>query len=96
MIQDLALPNLIRELQNFLGHVGFYRQFIRDFANVSKPLTSLLYKDKDFIIEEEGKQGFLQLKQSLVEAPILESHNWDLPFEIMCDASDYGVGAILG
>ena len=59
-------------------------------------MTSLLCKDKDFIIEEEGKEAFIQLKQSLVEAPILESPNWDLPFEIICDALDYAVGAILG
>ena len=38
----------------------------------------------------------MQLKRSLVEAPILQSLNWDLPFEIMCDASDFAVGAVLG
>ena len=54
VIQDLALPTSIRELRSFLGHVGFYRRFIQDFAKVSKPLTSLLCKEKDFIIEEEG------------------------------------------
>ena len=96
VIQDLALPTSIRELRSFLGHVGFYRRFIQDFAKVSKPLTSLLCKEKDFIIEEEGKHAFIQLKQALVEAPILQSPNWDLPFEIMCDASDFAVGAVLG
>ena len=96
VIQDLALPKSIRELRSFLGHVGFYRHFIRDFAKLSKPLTSLFCKDKDFIIEEEGKHIFMQLKQSLVEAPILQSLNWDLSFKIMCDASDFAVGAILG
>ena len=59
-------------------------------------MTSLLCKDKDFIIEKEGKQAFLQLKQYLVEAPILQSPNWELPFNIMCDALDYAVGAVLG
>ena len=86
VIQDLALPKLIREHRSFLGHVGFYRPFIIDFAKVSKPLTSLLCKEKDFNIEEEGKHAFMQMKQSLVEAPILQSPNWDLPFEIMYDA----------
>ena len=38
----------------------------------------------------------MQLKQSLVEAPILQSPNWDLPFEIMCDAFDFAVGQFWG
>ena len=59
-------------------------------------MTSLLCKDKDFIIEDEGKKAFMQLKQSLVEAPILQSPNWDLPFEIMCDALDFASGVVLG
>ena len=96
VIQDLVLRTSIRELRSFLGHVGFYRRFIQDFAKVSKPLTSLLCKEKDFTIEEEGKHAFMQQKQALVEAPILQSPNWDLPFEIMCDASDFAVGAVLG
>ena len=96
VIQDLPLPKPIRELRSFLGHVGFYHHFIQDFAKVTKPLTSLLCKEKDFIIEEEGKHTIMQLKQSLVEAPILQSPNWDLTFEIMCDASDFVVGVVLG
>ena len=76
VIQDLALPKSIRELRSFLGHVGFYRRFIQDFAKVPKPLNSLLCKEKDFIIEGEGKHAFLQLKQALVEAPILQSPDW--------------------
>ena len=96
VIQDLALPKSIREFISFLGHVGFYRCFIQDFAKVSKPLTSILCKEKDFIIEEEGKHAFMQLKRSLVEASILQSPNWDLPFEIKCDASNFAVDAVLG
>ena len=76
VIQDLALPKSIRELRSFLGHVGFYRRFIQDFAKVSKPLAFLLCKEKYFIIEEEGKYAFMQLKQALVEPPNLQSSNW--------------------
>ena len=96
VIQNLPLQGTIRDLRRFLGHIGFYQRFIQDFAKVSKPLTTLLCKDKDFIIDKEGKRAFTMLKQALIEAPILQSPNWDLPFEIMCDTSDYAVGAVLG
>ena len=96
VIQNLPLPSTVKDLRSFLGHVGYYRRFIQDFAKVSKPLTALLCKDKDFIIDKEGKCTFTILKQVLIKAPILKSPNWDLPFEIMCDASDYAVGAVFG
>ena len=96
VIQHLPVPSTVKDLRSFLGHVGFYRRFIQNFAKVSKPLTTLLCEDKDFIINEEGKHAFRMLKQALIEAPILQSPNWDLPFKIMCDASDYAVGAVLG
>ena len=96
VIQNLPLPTTLRDLRSFLGHVGFYRRFIRDFAKVSKLLTTLLCNDKDFFIDKEGERAFEMLKLALMEAPILQSPNWDLPFEIMCDASDYAVRAVLG
>ena len=75
VIQNLPLPGTIRDLRSFLKHVGFYQRFIQDFAKVSKPLTTLLCKDKDFIIDEEGKHAFMMLKQALIEGPILQSPN---------------------
>ena len=78
VIQNLPLLGTVRYLRSFLGHVGFYRRFILDFTEVSKPLTTLLCKDKDFIIDEEGKPTFVMLKQALIEAPIFQSPNWDL------------------
>ena len=96
VIQNLPLPGTVRDLRSFLGHVGFYRRFIQGFAKVSKPLTTLLCKGKDFIIDEEGKRVFTMLNQALIEAPILQISYWDLAFEIICDASNYTVGAVLG
>ena len=96
VIQNLTLPSTVCYLRSFLGHVGFYQRFIQDFVKVSKPLTTLLCKDKDFIIDKEGKHAFVMLKQTLIEASILQSPNWDLPFEIMCDALDSAVGEVLG
>ena len=96
VIQNLPLPSTVKDLRSFLRNVSFYRRFIQEFVKVSEPLTTLLCRDKDFIINEEGKRAFRMLNQALIEAPILQSPNWDLPFEIMCDASDYAVGAVLG
>ena len=96
VIQNLPLPSTLRDLQSFLETVGFYGRFIRDFAKVSKPLTTLLCKGKDFFINKEGERALEMLKPALIKAPILQSPNWDLPFEIMCNASDYAIGAILG
>ena len=96
VIQNLPLPARLRDLQSFLGHVGFYRRFILGFAKVSKLLTTLLCMDKNFIINKEGERAFEMLKLALIKASILQIPNWDLPFEIMCDASDYAVGTVLG
>ena len=90
VIKNLPLPGTVRDLKSFLRHVGFYWRFIQDFIKVSKPLTTLLCKDKSFIMDKEGKQAFV------IEAPILQSPIWDLPFEIMCDDADYAVGTVLG
>ena len=78
VIQNLPLPVTVRDLRSFLGHAGFYQRFIQDFMKVSKPLTTLLCKDKSFIMEEEGKRAFVVLKQALIEALILQSPIWDL------------------
>nr|GEZ55499.1 DNA-directed DNA polymerase [Tanacetum cinerariifolium] len=80
----------------FLGHAGFYRRFIKDFSKISRPMTHLFEKNTPFIFSNECIQAFRTLKDKLTEAPILIAPNWDQPFELMCDASDYAVGAILG
>ena len=64
VIQNLPLLATIQDLQSFLGHVILYERFIQDFAKVSKKLTTLLCKDKDFIIDEEGKHVLVMLKLS--------------------------------
>ena len=71
VIQNLPLLATLKDLHSFLGHVNFYCKFIRDFAKVSKPLTTLFWKDKDFFIDKEGERAFEILKLTLIEAPIL-------------------------
>jgi len=86
----------IKGIRSFLGHVGFYRRFIKDFSQISRPLTNLLAKDLPFEFTDEFSNAFHALKKALISAPIIQPPDWSLPFEIMCDASDYVIGAVLG
>nr|GEV19190.1 reverse transcriptase domain-containing protein [Tanacetum cinerariifolium] len=92
------LPHLtsVKCVRSFLGHTGFYRRFIQDFSKIARPMTYLLEKETSFIFSKECIESFNTLNKKLTEAPILVAPDWDLPFEIMCDASDYAVGAVLG
>ncbi|GJT69301.1 reverse transcriptase domain-containing protein [Tanacetum coccineum] len=96
VIAKLPYPTSVKGIQSFLGHAGFYRRFIQDFSKIARPMTHLLEKDTPFIFSKECVESFNILKKKLTEAPILVAPDWDLPFEIMCDASDYAVGAVLG
>nr|GEZ15717.1 hypothetical protein [Tanacetum cinerariifolium] len=96
VILKLPHPTTVKGICSFLGHAGFYRRFIKDFSKISRPMTHLLEKNSPFIFSNECIQAFKTLKDKLIEAPILIAPNWDQPFELMCDASDFAVGAVLG
>ncbi|KAL1557082.1 hypothetical protein AAHA92_12614 [Salvia divinorum] len=96
VIAKLSFPTNQKEICGFLGHAGFYRRFIKDFARIAQPLTRLLQNEVEFDINEACKEAFHLLKERLISAPIIRSPNWNYPFEVMCDASDYAVGAVLG
>ncbi|WVZ97729.1 hypothetical protein U9M48_043243 [Paspalum notatum var. saurae] len=96
VIEQLPPPTNIKAIRSFLGHAGFYRRFIKNFSHIARPLTNLLAKDVPFVFDEECLEAFHTLKKALVSAPIIQPPDWNLPFEIMCDASDFTVGAVLG
>ncbi|GJT93834.1 reverse transcriptase domain-containing protein [Tanacetum coccineum] len=96
VIAKLPHPTTVKGVRSFLGHAGFYRRFIKDFSKISRPMTHLLEKNTPFIFSDECIQAFETLKKKLTEAPILIAPDWDLPFELMCDASDFAIGAVLG
>nr|GFA83013.1 DNA-directed DNA polymerase [Tanacetum cinerariifolium] len=96
VISKLRHPTTVKGIRSFLGHAGFYRRFIKDFSKISRPMTHLLEKNSSFIFSNECIQAFRTLKDKLTEALILITLNWDQPFELMCDASNYAVGAVLG
>ncbi|KAL5559991.1 hypothetical protein UlMin_036202 [Ulmus minor] len=96
LISSLPPARTVKEIRSFLGHAGFYRRFIKDFSKVSRPLCSLLAKDTPFVFDDSRIQAFDKLKHLLTSTPIIRPPDWNLPFEIMCDASDYAIGAVLG
>jgi hypothetical protein len=95
-VEQIPPPTDVKSLRSFLGHAGFYRRFIKDFSKITKPLMHLLQKDVAFDFDEMCLAAFPTLKSALVSAPIIQPQDWSQPFEIMCDASDYAVGAVLG
>ncbi|GJX22071.1 reverse transcriptase domain-containing protein [Tanacetum coccineum] len=96
VIAKLSYPTNVKGLRSFLGHVRFYRRFIKDFSMISEPMTQVLMKDAKFDFFDDCKKAFNTLKEKLTTAPIIISPYWNVPFELMCDASDFAVGAILG
>ncbi|GJZ83775.1 reverse transcriptase domain-containing protein [Tanacetum coccineum] len=95
VIAKLPYPTTVKGVRSFLGHAGFYRRFIQDFSKIARPMTHLLEKETPFVFSDECKQAFNDLRKKLIESPILVVPNWDYDFEIMCDASDFALGAVL-
>nr|GEW59366.1 reverse transcriptase domain-containing protein [Tanacetum cinerariifolium] len=96
VITKLPHPTTVKGIRSFLGHDGFYRRFIKDFSKIARPMTRLLKKDTPFYFSKECVEAFQTIKRKLTEGPILIAPDWDMPFELMCDASDFDIGAVLG
>ena len=96
IIKTLLPPIKVKGIRSFLGHAGFYRRFIREFSKIARPLCRLLEKDAKFNFNESCQSSFEEIKSRLVEAPIMAKPDWTKEFEIMCDASDYSMRAVLG
>ena len=96
VIKTLMPPTTVKSIRSFLGYAGFYRRFIKDFSKISRPLCRLLKKDANFDFDESCRSAFVEIKSRLVSAPVMLTPDWSNAFEIMCDASDYVMGAVLG
>ncbi|GKA50519.1 reverse transcriptase domain-containing protein [Tanacetum coccineum] len=96
VIVKLPHPTTVKGVRSFLAHAGFYRRFIQDFSKIARPMTHLLEKETPFVFSKDCIDAFETLKNKLTEAPILVILDWNLPFELMCDASDFAIGVVLG
>ncbi|GJR42770.1 reverse transcriptase domain-containing protein [Tanacetum coccineum] len=94
VIAKLPHPTTVKGIRSFLGHAGFYHRFIQDFSKIARSMTRILEKDTPFFFfSKECIEAFQTLKKKLTEAPILVAPDSDLPFELMCNASDFAIGA---
>ena len=96
VIDKLPPPVNVKGIRSFLGHAGFYQWFIKDFSKIVKPVNNLLNKEVVFVFDDECLEAFNTLTAKLVSTPVITSPDWGQEFELMCDASDYAVGAMLG
>ena len=94
--EKLPPPSSVKGIRSFLGHAGFFRRFIKYFSRIAKPLSSFLVQGTPFDFDEQCVQAFSILKDRLVSTPIVVAPDWDLSFELMCDANDYAIEAVLG
>ena len=96
LISNLPPPRSVKEIRSFLSHAGFYPRFIKVFSKISRPSCNLLAKYAPFVFDDECPHAFKRLKTELTFAPIIQPPDWKVPFKIMCDASDYEIGVVLG
>lgn len=96
VIVNVPRPRQKKDIRIFLGHVGYYRRFIKDFRKVSSLMFTLLTKDAKFQWTPECQQAFEIIKEKIMTTPVLQGPKWNLPFHIHLDASDKEIGVVLG
>ncbi|KAL0192325.1 hypothetical protein M9458_010621, partial [Cirrhinus mrigala] len=94
-VSDWPTPDSRKALQRFLGFANFYRRFIRDFGQVSAPLTALTSTRIEFSWSAAAQAAFDELKHRFTSAPILVTPDPSRQFVVEVDASEVGVGAVL-
>ncbi|WVZ97710.1 hypothetical protein U9M48_043224 [Paspalum notatum var. saurae] len=94
-IQEWPTPTTVTQLRSFLGLAGFYRRFVRDFSSIAAPLHELTKKDVPFAWSDSQEVAFHTLKDKLTHAPLLQLPDFNKVFELECDASGIGLGAVL-
>ncbi|MBW0580571.1 hypothetical protein O181_120286 [Austropuccinia psidii MF-1] len=88
-----SMPQKKKEIQSLLSFAGYYRQHIKDFASIARPLYKLCDKDTVFEMTVDRVKDFESLREALTTAPLLLMPDFKLPFKLYIDASGDGLGA---
>jgi hypothetical protein len=95
-IEKMPCPRDVKGICSILGHASFYRRFIKDFSLRFQSLLLIFFKKMyHLFFYDDCKEAFQTLKKALTTAPIVQPPDLNLPFEIMCDASDFAMSAVL-
>lgn len=94
-VEHFPTPNNVHQVRQFVGLCSYFRKYVKDFAQVARPLTSLTKKDVSFEWGATQSKAFEELKRRLIERPILAIYNPKLDTELHTDASKLGLGGIL-
>ena len=94
VITYLPYPTSMRKVCSFLEHASFYRRFIQDLNKIALPLSKFLQKDVDYVLDQPYREALEGQRRRLATFPIMQPSDWELPFELICDASKYDLGAI--
>ena len=94
-VLEWPTPKCIKDIQKFLGLANYYRQFIKGFATVTRPLHNLVKKDKKWEWTEKEEKVFKELKERFTKELVLAAPDIDKKMKMEVDASDYAMGGVL-
>jgi len=94
-VLNWPVPKMVRDVRKFLGLANYYRQFVKDFAKLARPLNNLTRKEKKWKWGDEQQEAFKQLKQVFTSRPLLVVPDIDKEFRVEADASNFATGGVL-